>query len=267
MSDAEPVPLPPEGLVPPLPTAEEFAGRVAVVTGGTDGLGKDLCRVLAGFGAEVFFCGRRAERGRSLQAEWGPRAHYVRCDLSSADEARAFVREAGEFHGHVDYLVNNAAIDPEAPFEQIGLDQLDRVLAIDLRGPFVVAQAALPFLEKGAGKAIVNVCTTNYLFGWGGATAYNAAKSGIVGFSRSLARELGPRGIRVNVVSPGWIMTPRQLAEKISEAGKRDLVATQCVKMLLTAQHVTPLTLFLLSKASLGMSGQNVVVDGGKYFY
>ena len=267
MDEEQTVSLPPEDLVPPIPTVEEFAGRVALVTGGTDGLGKHLCEALVSFGAHVFFCGRREELGRRLQADWGERAHFVRCDVADAADARAFVGQAGAFRGRLDYLVNNAAIDPAKPFEQVAVEEFDRVVAIDLRSQFVVTQAALPHLGRGEGKAIVNVCTTNCLHGWPGATAYNAAKAGIVGFSRSLARELGERGIRVNVVSPGWIMTPRQLAEKVDEAAKRDLVATQCVKTLLTAQHVTPLTLFLLSRASLGLSGQNVVVDGGKFFY
>jgi NAD(P)-dependent dehydrogenase (short-subunit alcohol dehydrogenase family) len=260
-------PLPPDGLVPPLPTPEEFAGKVALVTGGTDGLGEHLCRTLVSFGAEVFFCGRRAELGRGRQADWGERAHFVQCDLAGVEAARALVRQAGELRGHLDYLVNNAAIDPDEPFEDISAEEFDRVVAIDLRSQFVVTQAAVGYLRQGAGKAIVNVCTTNYLHGWCGATAYNAAKAGIVGFSRSLARELGPLGIRVNVVSPGWIMTARQLAEKVTEPDKRNLIETQCLKTLLTAQHVTPLTLFLLSSASLGMTGQNVVVDGGKCFY
>jgi len=266
MGDQDSVPLPPDGLVPPVPTAEEFAGKVAAVTGGTDGLGEHLCRTLVGFGCDVFFCGRRADVGEALAAEWGRHAHFVRCDLGDAAAAAGFVRQAGEFRGRLDYLVNNAAIDPEKPFEQISVEEFDRIVAIDLRSQFVVTQAALPFLEAGEGKAIVNVCTTNYMHGWPGATAYNAAKTGIVGFSRSLARELGGRGIRVNVVSPGWVMTPRQLADKASEPAKRNLVDTQCVKTLLTPQHVTPLTLFLLSKASLGICGQNLVVDGGKHF-
>jgi len=263
----KPVPLPPDDLVPPMPTAEEFAGKVALVTGGTDGLGEHLCQTLVSFGTDVFFCGRREDVGKRLQASWGPRAHFVRCDLASPGQCKAFVNHAGEFKGHLDYLVNNAAIDPVKPFEEIPVEEFDRIISIDLRPYFVVTQAAVGLLEKGDGKAIVNVCTTNYLFGWEGATAYNAAKAGIVGMSRSMARELGPRGIRVNIVSPGWIMTARQLAEKVSEPAKRDLVETQCVKTLLTAQHVTPLTLFLLSQASAGMSGQNVVVDGGKFFY
>jgi len=267
MSDEAAVPLPPDGLVPPIPTAEEFAGKVALVTGGTDGLGKHLCAALLSLGAEAVFCGRREQLGRQLADQWGQRAHFIRCDLADADDAVAMVRQAGRIRGRLDYLVNNAAIDPDAPFETISLDQLDRILAIDLRAQFVVAQAAVPYLEKGEGKAIVNVCTTNYLHGWPGATAYNAAKAGIVGFSRSLARELGGRGIRVNVVSPGWIMTRRQLDEKVTEPAKRDLVATQSVKTLLTAQHVTPATLFLLSRAAAGITGQNLVVDGGKHFH
>ncbi len=263
----EPVALPPDDLVPPIPTAGEFAGRTALITGGTDGLGKHLCRTLIGFGADVFFCGRSSETGDPLAASWGERAHFVRCDLADPDDARAFVERAGGVGGKLDYLVNNAAIDPCKPFEQIDDAEIDRVLAIDLRSQLVVTRAALPYLRAGAGKAIVNVCTTNYLHGWPGATAYNAAKSGIVGFSRSLARELGGEGIRVNVVSPGWIMTSRQLAEKVTEPAKRDLIGDQCIKTLLTAQHVTPLTLFCLSAASAGMTGQNLVVDGGKFFH
>jgi NAD(P)-dependent dehydrogenase (short-subunit alcohol dehydrogenase family) len=267
MSDQhEPIPLPPEDMVPPLPCREEFAGKVALVTGGTEGLGKHLCNALVSLGTDVFFCGRREELGKKLQAEWGQAAHFVRCDLASPGQDKAFVNKAGEFRGHLDFLVNNAAIDPVKPFQQFTAEEFDRIMEINLRSYFLVTQAAVPLLEAGAGKAVVNVCTTNYLHGWHGATAYNSAKAGIVGFSRSLAREMGPLGIRVNVVSPGWIMTARQLAEKVTEADKRDLVATQCVKTLLTAQHVTPVTLFLLSRASMGMSGQNIVVDGGKYF-
>ncbi len=261
--------------VPSLPSADEFAGSVAVVTGGTGGLGEHLSRTLVSLGADCFFCGRREELGRSLAETWNERlsegrtgrAHFVRCDLSSADEAAAFVREAGEFRGRIDYLVNNAAVDPVVPFREVTVEELDRVIAINLRAYFIVAQAALPYLEKGEGKAIVNICTTNYLVGFADATAYNAAKSGIIGFSRSLARELGPLGIRVNVVSPGWIMTPRQLAEKVDKEAKRDLIENQCVKELMKEEHVTPATLFLLSGASAGICGQNLIVDGGKIMY
>jgi NAD(P)-dependent dehydrogenase (short-subunit alcohol dehydrogenase family) len=95
-------------------------------------------------------------------------------------------------------------------------------------------------------------------------TLYNASKSGLVGFTRSLARELGPLGIRVNAVSPGWIMTEKQLREHVTEGDRRELLAAQSLKHLLTEAHVTPATLFLLSRSAAGITGQNLVVDGGK---
>lgn len=251
--------------VPSLARPEEFAGRVALVTGGTDGLGRHLVKTLIELGAEVFFCGRRRELGEALADELGERAHFVRCDLADAEQTRCFVKQAGEFRGRLDYLVNNAAIDPVTPLAETTVERFDQIVAINLRSQFVVSQTAAPYLERGEGKAVVNIGTTNYMFGFAGHTAYNAAKSGIIGLSRSLARDLGPRGIRVNVVSPGWIMTSRQLSEKVDRAVKDDLIASQCVKELMVEPHVTPVTLFLLSSAARGICGQNIVVDGGKY--
>ncbi|MBN2309698.1 MAG: SDR family oxidoreductase [Candidatus Hydrogenedentes bacterium] len=253
--------------IPPLPARDEFDGKVAVVTGGTDGLGLHLAAALASFGAEVFVCGRDAARGEAAARMMGAHGHYVRCDLGEPDEAAAFAREAGGFNGRIDYLVNNAATDPRIEFETASVEDFDRLVAINLRPCFVVTQAALPYLERGAGRAVVNVCTTNYLLGLAPFTLYNASKSGIVGFTRSLARELGSRGIRVNTVSPGWIMTDKQLREHVAERDKEELLEGQCLKFLLNEEHVTPATLFLLSRAAAGITGQNLVVDGGKVMH
>lgn len=251
--------------VSPLPHAEEFRGRVAVVTGGTNGLGRHLAHALVSLGAEVFFCGRNEQLGRSLATEWGKRAHFVACDLADAHATRTFVEQAGGLHNHLDYLVNNAAIDPVVPFEQSTLEDFDKVMAVNLRSYFVAAQSALPFLRAGQGKAIVNIGTTNWMIGQHNYTMYAAAKSGIVGFSRSLAHDVGVHGIRVNMVSPGWIMTERQLAEKVSAKDQQQLLHDTATGHLLGEQHVTPATLFLLSSSAAGISGQNLVVDGGKY--
>jgi NAD(P)-dependent dehydrogenase (short-subunit alcohol dehydrogenase family) len=258
--------LPTEGLVPALPQAEEFAGKVALITGGTDGLGKHLGRTLTSLGTFVFFCGRRAEVGKALEREWGPRAHFVQCDLSSATDPAVFVKRAGEFRGHLDYVVNNAALDRRTPVRTATAAEFDQLVAVNLRAYFLVCQAALPYLEKGMGKSIVNVGTTNCMHGWAGMSVYSASKAGIVGLTRTLARDLGESGIRINTMSPGWIMTERQLTDLVSAREKRELVETQCVKYLLTEQFCTPVTLFLLSRASLAISGQNLVVDGGKLF-
>jgi NAD(P)-dependent dehydrogenase (short-subunit alcohol dehydrogenase family) len=246
-------------------SADEFRGRTALVTGGSAGLGRHLVRSLVSLGANVAFCSDDAVAGEVLAAELGEGVRFLACDLADAEACRTMVQAAGEWRGRLDYLVNNAAVDPEEPFSDITPEILDRVLAVDIRAYFLVTQAALPYLDVGEGRAIVNIGSTNCMHGWAGATAYNAAKGGIIGFSRSLARDLGPRRIRVNVVSPGWIMTERQLREKVTEADKQDLLRRQSLKTLLTEHHVTPVTLFLLSRAAAAVTGQNLVVDGGFY--
>lgn len=250
--------------IPLLASREEFKGKVAIVTGGTDGLGRHLAVALGSLGTEVFVCGRDETRGRDVEEAMNGRGHYIRCDLRDAEEAVAFAKTAGAFNGRIDYLVNNAAMDPRIPFETATVDDFDRLIAVNLRPFFVVSNAALPYLRAGAGKSIVNICTTNYMLGLSPFTLYNASKSGIVGFTRSLARELGPMGIRVNTLSPGWIMTEKQLREHVSEKDKEELLEAQSLKFLLREEHVTPVTLFLLSNAAAAITGQNIVVDAGK---
>lgn len=250
--------------IPFVPSAAEFAGRVAVVTGGSSGLGRDLVGALVALGADVFFCGSTHAKGEATAAAFGRRARFVQADLRDPAAARAFVKEAAAFKGRIDYLVNNAAIDPRIGFERATVEDFDRLIAINLRPMFVVSQAALPALLAGTGRVIVNVATTNYLLGLSPFTLYNAGKAGVVGFTRSLARELGPQGIRVNAISPGWIMTRKQLREHASKRDRIELVEAQALKFLLKEQHVTPLTLFLLSRCAAGITGQNIVVDGGK---
>lgn len=257
--------IPQSRRVPTIVDGNEFANRVAVVTGGSDGLGRDLVGALVELGADVFFCGTIRTKGEAVAHAFGRRAHFIQTDLSDPAAARTFVQQAAAFKGRIDYLVNNAAIDPRIGFEQATVEDFDRLVAVNLRSYFVVAQAALPALLAGTGRAIVNIITTNYMVGDVPFTLYNASKSGILGFSRSLARELGPRELRVNAVSPGWIMTERQLREHVTARDRVALIEAQALKFMLKEEHVTPLTLFLLSNCAGGITGQNIVVDGGKF--
>ncbi|MCX5659325.1 MAG: SDR family NAD(P)-dependent oxidoreductase [Planctomycetota bacterium] len=249
-----------------LASPRDFADRVAIVTGGADGMGRHLVQTLAGLGCDVFFADIQIDAGNTLAKELGPRAHFVPCDLRDPKAIERLVAAAGSHNGRgaIDYLVNNAAIDPRIALEQASAEEFDRMVATNLRPALLAARAAAPLLAAGKGKAIVNIGTTNWMIGLSDFTLYAAAKSGLVGLTRALARELGPRGVRVNMLSPGWIMTPRQLRDHVTPADQQALLDAQCVKFLLGPEHITPVTLFLLSSASAAMSGQNLIVDGGK---
>lgn len=252
-------------MTPLFPSRDDFEGRVALVTGGTDGLGRHLTLSLASLGCLTWFCGRSEDKGRAVEAASGGNARFCRCDLTSAGETAAFVSAAAQERGRLDYVVNNAAVDTRFPLEESTVEDFDRMVATNLRSCYVVCREAIPWLRRGAGKAIVNIGTTNWMLGQARFTLYASAKSGILGLTRSIAREFGPEGIRANMVTPGWVMTERQLREYVTEADKAQLMRDQCLPFLLVEEHITPTTLFLLSRSAAAITGQNYVVDGGKY--
>lgn len=242
----------------------DFEGRVAVVTGGSDGLGLDFCKALAGAGAKVFFCARNAERGENAAVEIGRGARFVRADLAEAADCLSFATTVGGAAGRVDYLINNVAIDDRVEFESITEEAAERMWRVNLRSYLLATRAFYDLLRAGEGKSVVNIITTNYMLGLTPFTLYNATKSGILGFTRSLARELGPEGIRANAVSPGWVMTSKQLDHHVTDADQEQLMADQALKFLLEPAHITAPVMFLLSAASSAITGQNLVVDAGK---
>jgi NAD(P)-dependent dehydrogenase (short-subunit alcohol dehydrogenase family) len=244
---------------------DEFKGRVAVVTGGSEGIGYDFCRALCEAGCKVYFCSRHAARGQPASAALGELAHYFQADLASPEQISAFASHVRKAEDHVDYLVNNAANDDRIAFHDLTVDACDHMWALNLRSYLLVARAFLDLLRAGKGKSVVNIGTTNYMFGLEPFTLYNATKSGILGFTRSLARELGHEGIRVNMLSPGWIMTEKQLRKYVTEDDKKALLRDQALAFLIEAHHLSPPLLFLLGSASCAITGQNLVVDGGKY--
>lgn len=243
----------------------EFTDRVAVVTGGSEGLGFDFCRCLCELECEVYFCSRNAEKGRQAAEMLGSHAHFFQADLTLPDQIEGFASFVNQSAGRLDYLVNNAANDDRIRFDHLSVGDCDRMWALNLRSFLLMTKACMELLRRGDGKSIVNIGTTNYMFGFEPFTIYNATKSGIVGFTRSLARELGNESIRVNMLSPGWIMTEKQLRNYVTEEDKEALLRDQCVKHLIESRHVAPVLVFLLSSASIAISGQNLVVDGGKY--
>ena len=241
----------------------EFLGRVAIVTGGSEGLGRDFCRELSHAGCEVYFCARNSTRGELAANSTG--SYFYQADLADPEAIAAFSDYVVRKAGRVDYLIINVAMDDRVEVEDLDAQTCDLMWNVNLRSYLLMVRACLQGLRSGQGKSIVNIGTTNSLLGLVPFTLYNATKSGIVGLTRSLARELGPEGVRVNMVSPGWVMTEKQLRSYVTEEDKRDLLRDQALPYLLEDRHVTPAVLFLLSSAAAGITGQNLVVDGGKY--
>jgi NAD(P)-dependent dehydrogenase (short-subunit alcohol dehydrogenase family) len=246
-------------------TPDEFRGRVAVVTGGSEGIGLDFCRALSDAGCDVYFCSRNAARGQAAAHSLAPRAHYFQTDLCLPQQIINFGAHVRERTGRVDYLVNNAANDDRIAFRDITVEACDRMWALNLRSYLLVGRSFLDLLLAGKGKSVVNIGTTNYMFGLEPFTLYNATKSGILGYTRSLARELGHAGIRVNMLSPGWIMTEKQLRKYVSDEDKKTLMRDQSLGFLVEPKHVSPAMMFLLSSAACAITGQNLVVDAGRY--
>jgi NAD(P)-dependent dehydrogenase (short-subunit alcohol dehydrogenase family) len=245
---------------------EEFKGRTAVVTGGSDGIGQDFVRILSEADCETYFCSRTAEKGQAVAKALGPHAHYFQTDLGSPEQIQAFAAHVRERAGSVDYLVNNAANDDRIAFRDITVEDCDRMWHLNLRSYLLTSRAFLELILAGKGKSILNIGTCNWMVGEAPFTVYNATKSGILGFTRSLARELGSDGIRVNMINPGWVMTEKQLRKYVTEDDKKMLLNVQSLKFLVEARHVSPVMMFFLSSASGAVSGQNLVVDGGRIF-
>jgi NAD(P)-dependent dehydrogenase (short-subunit alcohol dehydrogenase family) len=245
-------------------SADEFKGKVAVVTGGSEGIGQDFCRALSEVGCDVYFCSRDATNGNAVARSLGPHVHYYQADLAVPEQITAFAAHVRERTDKVDYVVNNAANDDRIEFRNITVEECDRMWNLNLRSYILIARAFLEMLLAGQGKSILNIGTCNWMRGEAPFTLYNATKSGILGFTRSLARELGRDGIRVNMINPGWVMTEKQLRKYVTESDKKTLLEEQSLKFLVEAHHVSPVMLFFLSSAAGAVSGQNLVVDAGR---
>lgn len=246
----------------------QLEARTAVVTGGGQGLGRAYCTALAREGAAVVVADIDGDAARdaaaAIRAEGG-RAEAVTTDVADATAVEALVATTLRTFGRLDVVVNNAALsvfDPRPDFWEIAAADWDRVMAVNLRGPFLVARACFaPMRAQGYGK-IVNISSGTALRGSARLLHYVTSKAGIIGFTRALAREVGPFGIRVNAIAPGLTQTDRQLVATPPEhfealARERALARRQMPEDLLGT------LIFLSSPASDFVTGQLIVVDGG----
>jgi NAD(P)-dependent dehydrogenase (short-subunit alcohol dehydrogenase family) len=189
----------------------DLGGKVALITGGGGGLGSAICATLAEAGATVIAADVRHGRAGDVAAgvrERGGSAHALHLDLEDHRQAEAAFHRAAAEHGRLDILVNNAGADVTAPIEEISVADWDRILGVNLRGPFVLSRAAFPLMARQGGGQIVNIVSTAAKRAWANATAYHASKWALLGLSHALHVEGRPRDIKVTAIVSGGMRTP-----------------------------------------------------------
>lgn len=243
----------------------DLTGRVAIVTGAGQGIGRAMSKAFAEAGATVVIAELNAEKGAAVAAEIGNGAMAVPTDVSDPSSVEAMAQAAMDAHGRIDILVNNAGLFSTLamrPFWEIPLDEWRKVLDVNVTGCFLAARAVVgPMRAAGWGR-IVNVASSAVTMGRPNYTHYTSSKAAVIGMSRSMARELGPDGITVNALLPGATFTEVPRATVTPEQ-KQIIVAGQCIPRPAEPNDLVGTVLFLASDASAFMTGQSLTVDGG----
>ncbi|KKB08862.1 SDR family NAD(P)-dependent oxidoreductase [Devosia chinhatensis] len=244
----------------------DLAGKVVLITGGASGIGEAIVRAFAQQDARVGFVDIDAAAGTALAAELtasGRTVHFQSLDLRDIPALEAGIEAIREALGPINVLVNNAAHDERHPAQDVTPDYFDDRIAVNLRHQFFASQAVLPDMKAAGGGAILCMSSISWMAGFGGMPIYTASKSAIIGMVRSLARDFGPDNIRVNAITPGWIVTQRQLDLWLTPEADAERNARQSLKRRLYPDDVARLALFLASEDASALTAQNYIADGG----
>ena len=245
----------------------DLEGASVLITGGGSGIGAALTEGFARQGCKVAFIDIADAPSKaladSIERSIGWRPLYLNADLRSVDALKVAVFQAAEAHGPITVLVNNAAFDQRHAVEDVTVDYWDSNQAINLRPHFFTAQAVAPGMKRAGKGSIINFTSTSFLINHPDMPSYTAAKAGIIGLTKGLAGKLGPDGIRVNAIAPGWVITERQQALWVTEERLAAHVAKQCIREVMKPDDIVGPCLFLASDASRMLTAQTLIVDGG----
>jgi len=237
------------------------------ITGGGSGIGAAMVEGFVLQGSRVAFVD--VDRTASLALcsrleKAGPHAaHFIPCDVRDIDALRNAIDSAQKAVGDIGVLVNNAARDDRHAIEEVTVEYWDERVAVNLRHQFFAAQAVVEHMKRRGGGSIINFGSVSWMLKAGGMPAYTTSKAAVHGMSRSLATDLGPFRIRVNTISPGWVMTERQLKLWVTPDGERRLDENQCLPGRVQPQDIALMALFLGAEDSRMITAQNFIVDAG----
>ncbi|MEM6548621.1 MAG: SDR family oxidoreductase [Pseudomonadota bacterium] len=241
----------------------DLRDRSVFVSGGATGIGEALVRAFAAQGSRTAFVDIDVQAGQALAAELGDAVHFAPCDITDTPAYQAAIRAAADRFGPVTALINNAANDLRHSLEDLTPQRFDELVAVNLKHSLFAAQAVAPMMRAAGGGSIVNFGSISWMIPQGNFPSYATSKAGIHGMTRTLAKDLGPDGVRVNTVVPGWVMTEKQRRLWLDEAGKRAIAENQLLQSPLMPEHIARMVLFLASDASAMCTAQNFTVDGG----
>jgi 3-oxoacyl-[acyl-carrier protein] reductase len=239
----------------------DLTGQVAFVTGSTRGIGRGLAEALHGAGASVAIVGRSLEAARAVAAELGERTVGVACDVSDAAQVEAALAEAEKALGPIGILVNNAGLTRDNILLRLSDDDWDQVLDANLKGAFHTTRAVIKGMMKRRSGRIINITSVVGLTGNKGQTNYAASKAGLIGFTKSVAKEYASRGVLANCIAPGFIETDMTAA--LPEEARHGLLSQIALGRLGQPADVAGAVLFLASDLARYVTGQVLVVDGG----
>ncbi|KAB8040127.1 SDR family NAD(P)-dependent oxidoreductase [Janthinobacterium aquaticum] len=242
-------------------------GKRVFITGGGTGIGESLVEEFAAQGALVAFVDIAREASEALcqrlQADGLPAPLFRYCDITDIAALQTVMAELAAELGDFDVLVNNAANDQRHQAEDVTVDYWNERIAINQRPMFFTCQAVLEGMKRRGGGSIINVSSISWHMKAGGYPVYATTKAAVVGLTRGLARDYGAHHIRVNTVTPGWVMTQRQIDLWVDDAAEQEIKKSQCLPAKLMPQDISAMVLFLASDDGAMCSSQEFIVDAG----
>lgn len=241
-----------------------FKEKVVLITGSTRGIGHGIAKSFMKEGATVVITGRNQESVdtalKNLKENSG-KAEGYQCDVTDTEKVQEIVNKILDNHKRVDILINNAGITKDNLLLRMSSDDWDQVMSINLKGVFNCTKAVSKGMLKAKSGKIINISSIIGILGNAGQANYAASKAGIIGFTKSVARELASRGITVNAIAPGYIQT--DMTAQLKEATKEELLKSIPLKKLGTIEDIAGACLFLASNKADYITGQTIVIDGG----